>query len=359
MTVTNIYLVDPRQQTYTERFYMSLALSGQMSRAAIEIAPGVVGLAALVGISAWVVARLSSRGRALRALRRPRTLGALNGAAVVGVWGTILVLAAVPLASLVTKAGFVVVHGHDERVASWSLGACVREVALAPSRFASEIGGTIYVAIGAASLALVFGVAVGWFARCGDCRSASWRSALAIAAIVLGLSIPGPLVGAGLIQLLNHDLPPRVALGGGEPKSWLLLLYDDTAVAPILAQAIRALPLATMLAWHSFASLNPHVLEAAALDGLSPLQVFLRIALAQRGRVLAATWLVAFAIAAGDLAWAHLVTPPGLDLLQRRIFGLIHSGVEEQVAAISLLIVAAYGAFSMVVLVLVKPRASR
>jgi hypothetical protein len=48
----------------------------------------------------------------------------------------------------------------------------------------------------------------------------------------------------GLIWLLNHDLPPQIALGGSQSKSWLLILYDQTPLAPILAQAVRALPLA-------------------------------------------------------------------------------------------------------------------
>jgi ABC-type Fe3+ transport system permease subunit len=160
--------------------------------------------------------------------------------------------------------------------------------------------------------------------------------------VVLGLAIPGPLVGAALIQMLNHDLPPEITFAGGPRKSWLLLLYDETPLAPILAQTIRALPLVIMLLWYSFAALSDEVLAAAALDGLSPGRVFWKIAVPQRWRAIVAAWIAAFAIAAGDLAWAHLVTPPGLDLLQRRVFGLVHSGVEEQVAAISLVVMMAY-----------------
>src|SRR5205085_12508858 len=131
---------------------------------------------------------------------------------------------------------------------------------------------------------------------------------------------------------------------------WLLLLYDNTPLAPMLAQAIRALPLATMLLWHSFSTLDNDVLAAAALDGLSPARVFWRIALPQRWRAVLAAWLAAFAVAAADLAWSHLVTPPGLDLLSRRVFGLVHSGVEEQVAAISLVNIIAYAILAIVVL---------
>jgi predicted metalloprotease with PDZ domain len=92
-------------------------------------------------------------------------------------------------------------------------------------------------------------------------------------------------VGAALIQLFNHDLPPAISLPDGTSKSWLLLLYDNTPLAPIVAQAIRALPLAIMLLWHSFATLSDDVLAAAALDGLSPRRVFWKIAVPQRWQV--------------------------------------------------------------------------
>ena len=44
--------------------------------------------------------------------------------------------------------------------------------------------------------------------------------------------------------------------------------------------------------------------------------------------------VVAFAIGLGDLAWSILLIHS--DTVQRRVFGLIHYGVEEQVAAVSL-----------------------
>ena len=70
----------------------------------------------------------------------------------------------------------------------------------------------------------------------------------------------------------------------------------------------------------------------------------------QRWPALVAAWLEAVAIAAGDLAWSYLVLPPGLDMLQRRIFGLVHSGVEEQVASLSLVMIAASAVLALLVL---------
>lgn len=347
MTVTNIYLINPGEWTYTERFYMRIA-SGDPTNAAIAVLPGVLGLAVILGFSLWMVSRLVNR-RVMTTTSQSLAFsaGGWRTAATALMWLVVIVLLGVPIASLVSKAGFVVLHGGEERIRSWSAAACLGEVAAVPQRFAGEFRGTIMVAMSAATVALLLAGVLAWRARRGP-----WAAAPAIAIAVLGLTIPGPLVGAALIQLFNHDLPPAISLPDGTSKSWLLLLYDNTPLAPIVAQAIRALPLAIMLLWHSFATLSDDVLAAAALDGLSPRRVFWKIAVPQRWRPILATWIAAFAVAAGDLAWAHLVTPPGLDLLSRRVFGLVHSGVEEQVAAISLIVIFAYAALATVVLLL-------
>jgi iron(III) transport system permease protein len=351
MTVTNIYLINPGEWTYTERFYMAWARATDAAQATVAALPGVIGLAVMIGLSLWAVAQLSD-GKRRPSYSRPVTLscGGWQPVSAVAMWGLAILLLVVPLASLVAKAGFVVIRNGESRIPSWSLKASLEQLAGVPARFDAELWDTVTLAAGVASVVLLAAGSLGWIARGGG----RWATP-AMTAVVLGLAIPGPLVGAALIQLLNHDIRPAIPLSDGTAKSWLLVLYDDTQLAPLIAQAVRALPLATLLLWHSFATLDDDVLAAAALDGLSPLRVFWKIAVPQRWRAIAAAWIAAFAVAAGDLAWAHLVTPPGLDLLSRRVFGLVHSGVEEQVAAISLVNVLAYSALASVVLWLLAP----
>jgi iron(III) transport system permease protein len=346
MTVTNIYLINPREQTYTERFYMTLALSGDASQAAVSVLPGIAALVAIAGATLWMAGQLCSRKVAAIVSQRVRfPLGNWRIGAATMLWLVVGLLIGVPILSLVTKAGFVVLHEGGERIPSWSVMACLRQIATAPQRFAREFVGTLVVASGAASGAVAVAMGLAWRARRGG-----WLAAPALVTVAICLAIPGPLIGATLIQILNHDLPPALLGFDGTRKSWLLLLYDATPLAPMLAQAIRALPLAIMLLWHSFATLSDDVLDAAALAGLRPLQVFWQIAVRQRRQQILAAWIAAFAVAAGDLAWAHLVTPPGLDLLSRRVFGLVHSGVEEQVAAISLVVVLVYAIICLLLL---------
>jgi iron(III) transport system permease protein len=349
MTVTNIFLMNATRErferTYTEQFYSQFSRTADAGEATLAILPGVLGLIVIVLVSLWMALLLGRRRNRVSGGRRAAfSAGSMRLPLAVLLWLVIGVLLVVPVASLIHKAGFVVLHEGQTRIRSWSLIAALSQVAAAPRRFAVDFSWTVRVAAAAASVALLVGVALAWLARGGG-----WRSVPALLAVVLGLAIPGPLVGVALIHLFNHDLPPQLATPSG-PKSWLLILYDDTPLAPILAQAIRALPLATLVAWHSLRTLDRDVLAAAALDGLSPWRVFWKVALPQRWRAIAAAWLAALAIAAGDLAWAHMVTPPRMDLIQRRVFGLVHSGVEEQVAAIALINVAAYLLLALLVL---------
>jgi iron(III) transport system permease protein len=352
MTVTNIYLINPSEWTLTERFYMSWSLNlSPISR--FDFVLALVGLSLVGTIGLWVISRsirnVMESARPLKA----RLPASGYWFAWIGLWSVLSLMLAVPIGNLVVKAGFVVIHDGNERVASWSAVKGVAEVAAAPIRYGREIRGTVLTAVCAATLAVSVAAALAWAARRGG------RGAIpAFAATFITFAAPGPLVGIGLIALFNHDIPPRLLAGESEVKSWLLILYDNTPVVPIMAQAIRALPLTILVLWHSFATLNRDMLAAAALEGCSPWHVFWKIVVPQRWRAITAAWIMAFAIAAGDLAWCHLVTPPGLDLLSRRIFGLVHSGVEEQVAAISLIIVMSYAALAFVVLWIVNGQES-
>lgn len=355
MTVTNIYLMNPGERTLTEQFYMTFALSANAGEASVAILPGCLALATVLALAWWMVKRYSEHIQ-FSWDRRPLRWSAARGYWPLSAlaWFLVAGLTAVPLGSLISKAGFVVVHSGSDRIRSWSAVKCIREVATAPGRFADEFSWTLIVAALAATLALIAGTWLAWLA----CRG-GWRQWPALAAVVLGLAIPGPLVGVALIWLMNRDLPPLIPSRDGSAKSWLLVLYDETPLAPILAQAIRALPLVVLIGWHSFRSLNRDMLAAAALDGAAPWQVLWRIAIPQRRLALAGGWLAALAIAAGDLAWVHLVTPPGMDLIQRRVFGLVHSGVEEQVAAISLVVILTYAALTALVVALARATSTK
>jgi ABC-type Fe3+ transport system permease subunit len=230
-------------------------------------------------------------------------------------------MVATPLANLVVKAGLVVESTGSAYTRSWSLAQFVFVVATTPSRYAEEFGWTFLLAGLGASLATVAGAALAWSAR--RAGRTAWPAA---AVVAIALAVPGPLVSIFLIWLLNRRGAPL-----------LVYLYDQTLLAPALAVSWRALPIAILMMWHAFRTIPGEVLESAAIDGAGPLARFFWIAAPMRRAALAAAWLAAFAIAAADLSTSYLVMPPGVSTVPARTFGLLHSGVFDQVAGLCLI----------------------
>ena len=101
--------------------------------------------------------------------------------------------------------------------------------------------------------------------------------------------------------------------------------------------------------WHAFRTLPDQMLDSAAVDGAGPITQLWRIALPCRRRALVLAWIVALAVALGDLAASILVMPPGVTTLSIRIFNLLHYGVEDRVAGICLALIAMFAAVAAVV----------
>lgn len=358
MTVTNIYLVS----TYTEELYNTFALQADPREAAISVLPGVLSLAIVLLAALATFNRLPLTR--LRLASRPRwlwPLGKWKWPVACVIWLMVGMLLVVPIGSLIDKAGFEVTATANGRPShGWSALKFVRELATVPQGFGRDAYWTVVTAALAATLALAGAIFLGWLARLRECFA--WLTAMVT---TLTLVAPGPLVGIALIWLLRRPLGPEIALNDialkdialkdvafqdGRSETLLIFLCDRSVLLPVLAQCIRALPLATLICWYSFSTLDDDVLAAAALDGAGPWRRLWRIALSQRWRALVAAWLAALAVALGDLAWSQLVLPPGMDTLQRRVFGLVHSGVEEQVASLSLVMIAASAVLAVLIL---------
>ena len=80
------------------------------------------------------------------------------------------------------------------------------------------------------------------------------------------------------------------------------------------------------------------MLDAAAVDGAGTLGQLCCVAVPCRAAALGLAWIVAFAVALGDLGASVLVLPPGVNTLSLKIFDLLHSGVEDQAEANCLLL---------------------
>ncbi|MCH8924136.1 MAG: ABC transporter permease subunit [Planctomycetes bacterium] len=311
MVVTDLFQV----RTYAEVIYTSYVVDGTPSAAL----PGTIFTALLVVAALALFAHLAPPSRVLSTGGRVRyRLGGWKWPALASVGLTLLVIAGVPLLSLLVKAGITV--SGPGRVRSWSPTKAASIIAESPIRFRSELGWSLLVAVLAATAALAIATSLAWWAR----RSRIGGIVLMFVAATF-LALPAPVVGLAIIRLLNRPEFPLLAF-----------LYDQSIAGLWLAQLADALPLPLLLMWYSLRSVPAETLDSAALDGAGPLEQLRRIALPSRLPAVACAWLVALAIALAEFGGSTMVYPPRATTLPIRLFDLMHYGVDDRLAGICL-----------------------
>ena len=326
MTVTDLY----RVRTYAEEFYTGLALADPQQPMALAALPGITAGAALVSAASAVVLAATPALRVPARMARPMPLGGSRWWITLVVGMLLLLIAGVPLGNLIYKAGMGLSHVEGQRVLSWSPWQFARIAGLSPWKFRVEIGWTIVIGGIASTAALAVGAPLAWWTRRGG-----WRALPAVSLVALGTVVPGPLIGLSVIWLLDRQSP-----------AICMWLYDRSVFAPVLAILVRVLPVTVLMCWYTFRSISDDVLDSAACEGAGYWTQFGLIAVPIRWAGLATAWLAGFAIATGDLACSILVVPPGVTTVSVRVFGLIHAGVDDQVAGLCLTVVVGVAALA-------------
>jgi iron(III) transport system permease protein len=253
----------------------------------------------------------------LRAARWP-------AAALLGL--LVLLVAGLPLLNLLYKAGGMVAQTEFGRERSWSLISALMRVAAAPQEFADDLWLSAWVAAAAATSCVLISLPLAW-----SLRLARGKPIARVLALALCWTIPGPVLGIAVIRMFNQPID--------SPLEFLGALYDSY-FPTWLVQTVRGLPLTTLILWAAFTSVPHTLLETATLDGAGWWRKLARVALPLRWPAISVAWLIAFAIAVGELPATVLVLPPGrATAITVRIFQLLHYGADERVAAISLVMV--------------------
>jgi iron(III) transport system permease protein len=319
MTVTDLY----RVRTYAEEIYTVLALADPLQSVSLAALPGITAGAALVCAASAVVLAVVPSLRVPTRAARPMPLGGsrLEASLLLGL--LLLLIAGVPLGNLIYKAGMKLSFAEGQRALFWSPWQFARIAGLSPWKFRGEIGWTLLVGGITSTIALAAAAPLAWWTRRGG-----WRAVPAAVPVALGTVVPGPLIGLGVIWLLDRETP-----------AVCIWLYDRSIFAPVLAILIRILPVIMLMCWYIFRSISDDVLDHAACEGAGCWTQFGLIAVPMRWAGLTAAWLAGFAIASGDLACSILVVPPGVTTVSIRVFGLIHAGVDDQVAGLCLTVV--------------------
>jgi iron(III) transport system permease protein len=187
--------------------------------------------------------------------------------------------------------------------------------------------------IGATSSTLILATAsiLIWLAR----RSRAARIVIA-STWVVSCTLPGPLIGTLISSLFQAvDWSP------------VQYLYDRTIAAPVLANLIFCWPFPPLVIWFIFRSTATDVTDNARLEGAGEWTIFWRFGVLDHFTKLFGCWLVTLAICVGELSASQLVLPPGMDTLPRLMLGLLHAGVDEMTAGITIIMILAIGLISV------------
>ena len=166
-------------------------------------------------------------------------------------------------------------------------------------------------------------VAVGVWLGYQRARSSRPIGLLMDVVFVVAFAVPSTIVGVGLIGLWNRPGPLGAIYG--------------TDVMFVLAYMARFVPMAALALAASIRSISFSQEEAAAVCGAGWLRTIAGIVLPQARLGLAATWVIAFVLAFGELGTSILVAPPGEATLPIRVYTLIANTPHSHVAVLALL----------------------
>ncbi|WP_422926899.1 ABC transporter permease [Singulisphaera sp. PoT] len=353
MTVTDLLQV----RTYAEEAYLQYQLGrGPCAAAAVTLPPlALLGLAIVLGSSSL----FGGDSRRFTSVARRARVWNLGGWRIpVGVLASLIIvsLVALPLATLIWRAGRVGGSAALGRLPTWSLDGltgtlktALAEVAgladsqtyLPPDDPASRgfsrwlergrefMEGPLATSVLWSGVGATFATILGWGLAWNCIHSRAWRILGAIA-VALALASPGPVAGMALV-LAYRDFPT---------------LYDSQGMI-VLAAVLRTFPFAYLVIWPDLRALPQEYLEVAEVDGLRPWGIVRRVALPLTRRSVVASWWVAFVLALGELPATNLITPPGTTPLTVMIWGLLHTGVESHLSGVVIVLLVTMSSASL------------
>jgi iron(III) transport system permease protein len=197
---------------------------------------------------------------------------------------------------------------------SWSITALIHNLTNAWPDLTETLPYTLFIA----SITAIASTLMAWILAEISVNSVPFQWAVLTGAAI-GFAVPGPVAGLAV--------------------QWLWMpweaIYDSWAVI-IAAQVFRLMPIAVLLTWPSVQFKYKPMDDLARLDGLSVQERFWRVQWPTTGPVALASTGVVFALSIGELPATNMVTPPGVEMLSVRIWGLMHTGVESHLSSVVL-----------------------
>jgi iron(III) transport system permease protein len=238
-------------------------------------------------------------------------------------WALLIALMA-PLASLVWKVGL------DSAPPHWDADTA-RHFLYAE---ALVNGPTMLQSVGTA---LVAGIAIGFLALvgCWLAREARWLRALLFGVSIGAWVMPASVVGIGLkewIQILVEVWP-----AGPHADA---LYFAPSPLPVIWAHVLRILPIAIVFLWPVVRLVPNELFEEARLSGAGTWTEFRHVVWPMTRYATAVTALAASALCVGEIAVSGRVETAGWRMFMGVLFNRMHTGADNTVAALSLLLIA-------------------
>lgn len=240
--------------------------------------------------------------------------------------GGVLMLAGVPLTSLLWKAGLA---GNPR---TWTLARVVDGLRKTYLVRGAMVRQSVLMAALAGLLAAGLALLTCWLAL----GSSRWFRAIAVALVVVAWALPGPVIGVGLNAaiLLIVQIVPLNAVD--------VLLYRGPSSVPLVwAYLVRFFPYAVALLWPAVRMIPSELRDAVRVDGASPWQEFRHLIAPLAARPFLRAALAVGVLAMGELGASKLVETPGSQTFAHEVFNLMHYGISADVAALCLLLLAA------------------
>jgi iron(III) transport system permease protein len=298
ITVTDILVI----RSYAEETFSQFKLGSGPKRAAAVSLPLILVTAGLL-FALWnLTARFAKR--TVSAADRPPRMFPLGGARIPAAVAAALVCLAffaTPFLHLTLTTG----GPGNFAQAFWDLRR--------------ELLETLITVPATATLATAVALPVAW----ATVRRGRWRYAI-LPAMALLLAVPAPLVGIGIIELLNHP--------------GILGRIYDSRLGLIYGQTVRVIPIAVLVLLPAILAIPREHEDVARINGANWLQLmtYTVAPMAKSGIVIA--WCLAAVLAVSELGASALIYPPGHTTLTVRFFTLIHYGVYPSVAAMCLML---------------------
>ena len=232
----------------------------------------------------------------------------------------LLLTIVIPISNVVIRSCFYVRPVDGIPTQGYSINQMFGAIRRSVLDYQNEFIWSFLIAAVSATLIIVFAAMLAFAAR----RSKSIQILFAIL-LAISCALPGPWIGTTIAALFAEI--------ENESLRWF---YNYTIAAPVLASMIFCWPVGAMVVWFVFRKIPQDTLDSSSVEGAGGMARFFRFGLAGNAPAIIGCWLISYAFCFGELSASHIVRPPGMDTVPRKMLGDLHAGVNELTAGITI-----------------------